>query len=114
MKFVLYIDYNYGTSCIPYQYRDLKAKSLEEAIEEADKIWYSEREKIYLIRIMKKTGNDVIESEFGKYRSDLYEAILCKRTTWHRNIEKNGENKHVVTKNWFLDYPDNPWWELRS
>ena len=109
MKFVLYIDYLTGCTAgwsdpNGYKYIDMKAKSLEEAVEEADKIWYSERDKIYLVRIMKKTGNDVVESEFGKYRSDLYEAILCKRTVWHRNTEKNGERKHAVTKNWFLDY----------
>ena len=92
MKFVLYIDYKAmltNANNERFSYTAMTAKTLEEAIAEADKLWDA---GIYLMRIMKKTskGN-------AKYGVDTYEAVLCRRSYgWHLNNKDNSENHHAV------------------
>lgn len=99
-NFAIYFDYMTEAKK-SYEYIDMQAKDLEEAIEEADLMIAKNDQPIYLTRIMKKTGKTVRKD--GVASSD-YTAILCKRSHgWHRNIEKNGENEHIATR-WETKY----------
>lgn len=100
MKFALYIDYKTKNNQSRYEYKVLEAKTLEEAIAEAENEW---NDTIYLAQIMKKVGK--IEKVESNIKQETFEAILCKRSNgWHLNDTKNGESKHfahrVFTKDW--------------
>ncbi len=98
MKYALYIDYKVNSSKA-YEYRTMNAKTLEEAIEEADNINY---DNIYLMRIMKQIGKSV---KVNDWREMLFEAIMCKRSNgWHRNTEINCENRHVAIRSYTKDW----------
>ena len=97
MKYVLYIDYCAGAKK-DIEYRDLLAKNIEEAIEEAEKeiLKAGIFGEIYLARIMKRY-NSRTHKELGIKEED-FEAIMCKRTIWRRNIPENGENEQRVRR----------------
>lgn len=96
MTYALYIDYR-SEAMKSYEYMTLMAKNLEEAIEEAEARLHLESEPIYLARIMKKVGK--VEKQEDGWKATRFEAILCKRSCgWHRNIEKNGEAKHIAER----------------
>ena len=88
MKYILYIDYK-ATSGKIYEYKEMTAKTLIEAIGEADKIYNPET--VYLMKILEKSGK--VEKENG-YKVQLYKAIMCKRYDWHLNNDENGEAEH--------------------
>ena len=92
-KYVLYIDFK-ASGRKPLSYRDLKAKDLYEAIEEADTYF---GEDIYLLKICEKYGRTRREGA----RFTNYKAILCKRSVsgWHLNNADNGEG-HVMLRRW--------------
>lgn len=77
MKYILYIDYSAFYKPMTSEYRALNAKTLAEAIIEADAI--HDPEKMYLIRIMEK-----------------------RSTKWSA-AETNHSAKHFIAKfgNWF-------------
>lgn len=107
MKFIVYIDYQTSYKPMGYDYKAIEAKTIEEAIETADKMWNPDT--CYLMRIMKKSGK--VEKNYG-YNSEEYTAILCKRSTnWHRNTTENGENEHKAKKFWMPKYKDETWYE---
>jgi len=96
MKFALYIDYK---KIGDYEYITLGAKTLEEAIEAADKIrLIKERggKAVYLTRIMKKFGRTTKDHDM---KVETYEAILCRRSEgWHRNTPENAEAVHIAQR----------------
>ncbi len=99
MKFVLYIDYCAG-SAKSYEYMDLPAKTIEEAIEKAeDIIWMHSREKgeIYLARILKRTGTMPCRHAFEK-KYETFSGHMCKRNVWHRNTAENHEREHKIVR----------------
>lgn len=71
LKYVLYIDY-YKPICS--EYRKLEAKTLAEALLEADTQYNPDT--MYLMRIMAKVGRT------EKVNNDI------KRTTYHANLER--------------------------
>lgn len=90
MKFALYIDYKKNG----LDYRVMEAKTLEEAIEEAEKLWNSEEH--FLMRIMKKVGKIEKEDDF---KVETFKAVLCKRSHgWHLNNEENSESEHFAKR----------------
>ena len=94
-KFVVYVDYKsyYRKYGFKFEYVPLNAKSIIEAIAEADMMW---NEKIYRIRIMKKFGK--IGKE-GDYKTQKYKAILCRRSYgWYPNTEEYYEHEHFVER----------------
>lgn len=92
VNYVLYIDYKAGTGEPGYLYVSLKAKTLLEAIAEADK-W--SRIDIYLMRIMEKDGRSEIDQL--AWRKQIYTAILCRRSSgWHLNTTEYSEQTHKV------------------
>lgn len=100
-KYVLYIDYMSGfiKDC---DYSSLTAKTPFEAIAEAEQIYRELRkfDRVYLIRIMEKTGK--VEALRGSnWKRQKYVAKMCKRSEkcgWHENDELHGENHHEVYK----------------
>ena len=103
MKFALYIDNKTTNEISGYSYNVMKAATLEEAIEEADKAW---NDGIYLAQIMKKEGK--IEKENG-CKVETFAAILCRRSHgWHLNNKENCESKHTA-KHYTAKYGD--WFE---
>ena len=97
MKYVLYIDYCAGAKK-EIEYRDLLAKNIEEAIEEAEKeiLKAGIFGEIYLARIMKRY-DFCVDKELG-VREEYFAAIMCKRKIWRRNIPENGENEQRVRR----------------
>ena len=94
MKFVLYRDFTAGHAD-SYAYDVMEAKTLEDAIEEADRIWRREENTLYLIRIMRTESRSWKEEG---WRVQNIRAILCKRSAkggWHKNTEANSEGEHV-------------------
>ena len=109
-KFVLYIDFESPKS---YEYRKMESRTIEDAIEEADKIRYKTNKEnpVYLVRIMKKVGTIVKPYRDG-YSYETYEAILCKRFTWwHKNTKENREEYHSVNLWWKNNDKSNFWFE---
>lgn len=107
MKYTLYIDYKKGGK---YEYISMNAKTLEDAIEEADKVWNEKAETIYLARIMNKVGK--IETPERGIKQETYEAYICRRSNgWHRNIIENSENYHAAHKTWFAKNQNDAWYE---
>lgn len=108
MKYVIYIDYLAETRKL-WDYRPIDAKTLEEAIETADKLW--DPDEMYLIRIMKKSSKVVTPYHAG-YKYEEYTAIMCKRSTiWRRNIAENCEGEQKVNKCWLTSNKDEVWFE---
>jgi len=99
MKYVLYIDYCAGSKK-QFEYMDLPAKTIEEAIEKAEEtIWAHERKngEVYLARILKRTGTMPCVHEFEK-KYETFAGVMCKRTVWHRNTAENGERDHRIIR----------------
>ena len=78
MKYALMIDY----AKIPgLKHVELEAKTLIEAIDEANKIDYESENPIYVMEIYEKSGKaEKVES--GLTRTE-YVPVLCKRNDWH-------------------------------
>lgn len=102
-KYILLVDFK---SSPRLEYKDLYAKDLYDAIEEADTYF---GEDIYLLKICEKYSKTV-RNEGAKTTN--YRAILCKRSVsgWHINNSENGEN-HVMIRRWdftggnpYIDY----------
>ena len=97
MQYVLYIEYK-ASEDASYEYKMLNAKSLEDAIIEADEIYNPET--MYLIRVMQRQGGAYRPFNRGKdIRAFRYRAIECKRTAdnvWHANDDEHNEMYHVV------------------
>lgn len=72
MKYILYIDYSASYKPMTSEYRALNAKTMAEAIIEADAI--HDPEKMYLIRIMEKSGK--IEKVESDVKAQTYTAIM--------------------------------------
>lgn len=78
MKYVLYIDYRTNYKPLTSEYRKLEAKTLIDAILEADKQYNPDT--IYLMRIMVKDGkSEKVESDIKR---TAYHAKLERRTRW--------------------------------
>lgn len=108
MKFVIYVDYQTSYKPNEFLYKEIEAKTLEEAIETADKMWNPSWH--YLMNIMKKSSK-VIKGDGFKYEE--FTAIMTKRSTnWHRTTEKNGEQEHKVNHNWLSNNKSLDWWSI--
>lgn len=108
MKFVIYTDYKASYKPMAWKYEAIEAKTIEEAIETADKMWNPET--CYLMNIMKKSSK---VSKGHGYNAEDYTAILTKRSTnWHRTTEENSEQPHTVRKFWMPKYKDEVWYEI--
>lgn len=78
MKYVLYIDYSASYKPMTSEYRKLEAKTLSDAILEADEQYNPIT--MYLMRIMVKAGKaEKIESNI---KCTEYRAKLERRTRW--------------------------------
>ena len=100
MKYILYTDYCAGQNK-QYEYRELSAKTLLEAIGEADKIRKSDPLEIYLTRIMEYHST---EKEEGCSKKEIYRAVLCERSHgWHLNDIMNSESDHYAAKRIYRD-----------
>ena len=99
MKFVLYIDYRATYKPMTAEYRALNAKTIAEAIIEADAI--HNPETMYLIKIMEKSGK--VEKVESNVKAQTYTAIMEKRSTKWAAAETNHSAKHFMTKfcDWF-------------
>ena len=96
-KFVLYTDYkaNQGPAC-GYAYKNIDARDLLEAIRIADNAF---SERVYLMRIMEKTGR--IEKDADGWKIETFEAVLCRRSYgWHRNTLENSEGTHIAKRHY--------------
>ena len=78
MKYVLYIDYRASYKPLTSEYRKLEAKTLSDAILEADAQYNPNT--MYLMRIMVKDGKaEKVESDI---KCTAYRAKLERRTRW--------------------------------
>lgn len=78
MKYVLYIDYSASYKPMTSEYRKLEAKTLSDAILEADAQY--NQDTIYLMHIMVKAGKaEKVESDIKRTE---YRAELERRTRW--------------------------------
>ena len=97
MTFVVYKDYKSGQHHIGYDYILVDAESEFDMIDKAEEMWKQEENKLYLMRLMKKTGK-VIKREDG-WKQQNFEAVLCKRSNnggWHKNTSQYSEGEHTV------------------
>ena len=86
MKYVLYIDYRASYKPLTSEYRKLEAKTLSNAILEADQQYNPDT--MYLMRIMVKAGKaEKVESDI---KCAEYRAKLERRTRW---TETNAEHR---------------------
>ena len=101
-KYVLYIDYL--TEMLPktIEYKELEAKTIMQAIEEADELHDSE--SMYLVRIMIKQGKQYTQTIEGngwteKQKVQNYTPIMEKRCHWHEYKENNiwANVSHIVS-----------------
>ena len=100
MKYVLYIDYRASYKPLTSEYRTLAAKTLGDAILEADEQYNPDT--MYLMRIMVKDGKaEKVESDIKR---TAYRAELERRTRW---TETNAE--HVVG---YYKAPFGEWFEI--
>lgn len=100
MKYVLYIDYKASYKPMSWEYKPLEAKTVEDAIIEADQI--HNLDTMYLIRIMKKVGK--VDKTEGKAKTQEYKSFLEKRSTkWARLEGTDHRVKYFMTKfaTWF-------------
>ncbi len=110
MKFVIYTDYKASYKPMTYSYKAIEAKTIEEAIETADKMWNPET--CYLMNIMKKTSK-IMNHLDCPVKYEEYTAILTKRSdNWHRTTEQNSEREHKVNKFWLTSDKAHPWYEI--
>ena len=99
-KYVLYIDYLASYKPMTCEYQALNAKTIAEAIIEADTI--HNQKTMYLIRIMEKRGK--VEKVESDVKAQTYTAIMEKRSTKWAAAEAYRHNvRHFVMKNcdWF-------------
>lgn len=99
MKYVLYIDYRAAYKPMTSEYRPMNAKTIADAIIEADAAHDSET--MYLIRIMEKSGRaEKVESDI---KAQTYKAIMEKRSTKWAAEEQEHSVKHYTSKfgDWF-------------
>lgn len=99
MKYVLYIDYRASYKPMYSEYRPMNAKTIAEAIIEADAVHDSET--MYLIRIMEKNGK--VEKVESDIKAQAYKAIMEKRSTKWTAEEQDHSVKHFTAKfgDWF-------------
>lgn len=99
MKYILYIDYRASYKPLTSEYRAMTAKTMAEAIIEADAI--HNRETMYLIRIMEKSSK--VEKVESDVKAQTYTAIMEKRSTKWAAAETNHSAKHFMAKfgDWF-------------
>ena len=99
IKYVLYIDYQASYKPMTCEYQALNAKTIADAIIEADAI--HDQKKMYLIRIMEKRGK--IEKVESDIKAQTYTAIMEKRSTKWAAAETDHNARHFVTRNcdWF-------------
>lgn len=99
MKYILYIDYSVFYKPMTSEYRTLNAKTIAEAIIEADAI--HDQETMYLIKIMEKSGK--IEKVESDIKVQTYTAIMEKHSTKWAAAETNHSAKHFMAKfgDWF-------------
>lgn len=110
MKFVICTDYKASYKPLTLEYEAIEAKTLEEAIEIADKMWNPDT--CYLMHIMKKSGKVVAPYHAG-YKYEEYTAVLTKRSNnWHRTIKENCEAEFKVNKNWLTNDRNDVWYEI--
>ena len=99
MKYLVYIDYRTSHKPLAFEYRVLDARTISEAIVEADRIW--DDKTMYLAQVMEKRGRaEKVESDI---KALTYAAILEKRSTSWAIPERNHAVKHFVSKygEWF-------------
>lgn len=102
MKYVLYIDYSASYKPMYSEYRKLEAKTLTEAILEADAQYNPDT--MYLMRIMVKAGKaEKIESDV---KCTPYRAELERRTCW---AKYDGGYEHIVG---YYRAPFAEWFEI--
>lgn len=77
MKYILYIDYSASYKPMTAEYIALNAKTIAEAIIEADAI--HDQKTMYLIKIMEKRGK--IEKVESDVKAQTYTEIMEKRST---------------------------------
>lgn len=77
MKYVLYIDYRTSYKPMTSEYRPMEAKTMTEAVIEADAT--HDPSTMYLIRIMEKNGKAVKVE--GGVKAQAYTTIMEKRST---------------------------------
>lgn len=100
MKYVLYIDYRASYKPLTSEYRKLEAKTLSEAILEADTQYNPNT--MYLMRIMVKAGKaEKIESDV---KCTPYRAEYERRTRWTEI-----DTEHVVG---YYKAPFAEWFEI--
>ena len=100
MKYVLYIDYRASYKPLTSEYRKLEAKTLSNAILEADKQYNPDT--MYLMRIMAKDGKtEKVESDIKR---TAYRAQLERRTRWTETNAKRVVGQYTA--------PCGEWFEI--
>ena len=100
MKYVLYIDYRTSYKPLASEYRKLEAKTLSDAMLEADKQYNPDT--MYLMRIMVKDGKtEKVESDIKR---TAYRVKLERRTRWTET-----DVEHVVG---YYKAPFAEWFEI--
>lgn len=99
MKYVLYIDYRASYKPMYCEYHPMNAKTIAEAIIEADAI--HDPETMYLIQIMEKTGK--VEKVGGGVKVQAYKAFMEKRSTkWAAREQPHSVNYFTAKfADWF-------------
>lgn len=99
MEFVLYVDYRCEYKPMTAEYFPMEAKTIEDAIIEADAKHNSDT--MYLIRIMKKVGH--VELVERGIRVQCYEACMEKRSTrWNKAETKHTAARYIASfGDWF-------------
>ena len=100
MKYILYIDYSASSKPMTSEYRKLEAKTLSDAILEADAQYNPNT--MYLMRIMVKDGK--VEKVESDIKRTAYRAKFERRPRW---AETNAE--HVVG---YYKAPFAEWFEI--
>ena len=97
MKYILYIDYSASYKPMTSEYRKLEAKTLSDAILEADAQYNPDT--MYLMRIMVKDGKaEKVESDIKR---TVYRAKFERRTRW---TETNAEHIAGYYKSPFAEW----------
>lgn len=100
MKYILYIDYRANYKPLTSEYCKLEAKTLSDAILEADKQYNPDT--MYLMRIMVKDGKtEKVESNI---KCTAYRAKLERRARWAET-----DTRHVVG---YCKAPFAEWFEI--
>lgn len=102
-KYVLYID-RCAVAEVPYEYRELAAKNITEAMIEADEMMRGD--PYYLIRIMEKAGKVKPVEGCSGWKQVPYKATFCNRGAhgWHPNTTEYSENSHRAVKRFNKDF----------